>query len=354
MINGNPGRQVDASRGRWVVLSVVSIGTLMSTLDGGMVNVSYPALATAFETDPSTVLWVTVAFWATSVGLLLTLGWLGDVAGRRRMFTLGFVVFTLALLLAAGAFNIWQLIGARIFQALGSAMMLSNLNAIITANFPTNERGKAMGVSGAVVGVGLSAGPLAGGLLLDALGWRALFYSRVPLGLLGAVLGWWLLPRDRVERPQFTVDYLGAFALFGTLASLLLFVNQGGKLGFGTPTVVGMAVAAGIFLSVMVWTERRSVRPIVDFMLFKTGQYGLAVSVLASHYLSHTGIILVAQLPASVGASWPLGIPATVAVLLFPGVLLCGDLLRTWGIKGAKSFLLGFGGVVGILIELVT
>ena len=294
MIDNRPRRQSGASRGKWTVLAVVSIATFMSTFDGGMVNVSYPALATAFDIDPSTVLWVSAAFWATSVGLLLTLGWLGDVAGRRRMFTLGFVVFTLALVLAAGSSNIWQLIGARIFQAFGSAMMLSNLNAIITATFPTRERGKALGFSGAVVGVGLSAGPLAGGLLLDEFGWRALFYSRVPLGLLGAALGWWLLPRDRVERPQFTVDYLGAFALFGTLASFLLVVNQGGRLGFVSPKVVGIGVGAAIFLSVLVWAERRSVRPIVDFMLFKTGQYGLAVSVLASHYLSHMGVILVA------------------------------------------------------------
>ena len=229
---------------KWVALSVISIATLMSTLDGGMMSVSYPALAEAFDADTSTVLWVVVAFWVTNVGLLLTLGWLGDVAGRRRVFTLGFVVFTIGILIAAASLNIWQLIGARIFQAFGSAMLLSNLNALIAASFPSNERGKALGISGAVVGVGLSAGPLAGGLLLDTFDWRALFYSRLPLGLLGAGLAWRLLPPDRVERREFRMDLLGAFALFGTLGSFLLAVNQGGRLGFGTPTVIGLAIAA--------------------------------------------------------------------------------------------------------------
>ena len=266
----------------------------MSTLDGGMMSVSYPALAEAFDADTSTVLWVVVAFWVTNVGLLLTLGWLGDVAGRRRVFTLGFVVFTIGILIAAASFNIWQLIGARIFQAFGSAMLLSNLNALIAASFPSNERGKALGISGAVVGVGLSAGPLAGGLLLDTLDWRALFYSRLPLGLLGAGLAWRLLPPDRVERREFRMDLLGAFALFGTLGSFLLAVNQGGRLGFGTPTVIGLAIAAGVFAPVLVWAERRSVRPILDFALFRRPHYAFGVSVQASHYLSHGAVLLLA------------------------------------------------------------
>ena len=282
------------SDSKWIVLSVVSIGTLMATLDGGMMGVSYPALAAAFDTDTSTVLWVNVAFWVTSVGLLFTLGWLGDVAGRRRVFTLGFVVFTVGILMATGSVNIWQLIGARIFQGIGSSMILSNLNAQIAVSFPPGERGKALGVSGAVVGVGLSAGPLAGGLLLDVLDWRALFYSRVPLGLLGAVLGWWLLPRDSVQRGRFHIDFLGAAALFGALASFLLVVNRGGELGFGSPTVLGLALAAAMFVPLLIWSQRRSLRPILDFSLFRDRQYTVGLLILSSHYLSHSAILLVA------------------------------------------------------------
>ena len=156
---------------KWTALTVVSFATLMSTLDGGMVNVSYPALAEAFETGVSTVLWVTVSYWITAVGLLLTMGWIGDEFGKRRVFMIGSVVFTLGILISAASFNVWHLIGARIFQGVGSSMILSNLNAMITARFPTKERGMALGVSGAVVGVGLSAGPLLGGPLLDLLDW---------------------------------------------------------------------------------------------------------------------------------------------------------------------------------------
>ena len=281
------------AKSRAVVLAVISLGTLSSTLDGGMISVALPAIATSFETDTSTVLWTTVAYWVVAVGLLLTLGWLGDVAGRRIVFASGLAVFAVGLLLTSLSTSIWQLITFRVAQGVGSAMVLSNLNALIAANFPAEDRGKAMGVSGAVVGFGLTAGPLLGGVLLDHLGWRAVFYSRIPVSALGAILVWRLLPADRVAGGMFRVDFFGAVALFGTLSSILLVINQGGRLGFLSAPVLAMAVIASISLPVLVWSERRSVRPILEIGLLKSRQYGFSMLVLVSHYLSHGGILLV-------------------------------------------------------------
>ncbi len=291
-VSTNP--QTPPSRSQWAILEVVSIGTLMSTLDGGMVGVSFPALSDAFDTDSSTILWVSVAFWATSFGLLPTLGWLGDVHGRKRVYTVGSLVFAVGILAASVAPNVWALIAIRVVQAVGSAMVLSNLNAVIAAAFPAAERGRAIGVSGAVVGIGLSVGPLAGGALIDALGWQSLFYSRVPLGLLGALLAWRVLPGDRIRGGRFRLDLLGSATLFGTLAAFLLIVNQGGRLGFDSPVVLGLGVVAVALLPVLVWTERRSERPIMDASLFKSRNYTFALLVQISHYLAHGGIILVA------------------------------------------------------------
>ena len=294
MADASPAYPASASRGKWATLAVVSIGTLMSTLDGGMVGVSFPALSEAFDTGSSTILWVSVAFWGTSFGLLPTLGWLGDVHGRKRVYTLGSVVFAVGILAAAAAPNVWVLIAVRIVQAIGSAMVLSNLNAVIAAAFPAGERGRAMGVSGAVVGVGLSAGPLIGGFLVDVLGWQSLFYTRAPLGLLGALLAWRVLPGDRAMGGRVHVDLLGSATLFVTLAAFLLIVNQGGRLGFDSPVVLGLAVAAAALLPVLVWTERRSARPILQASLFRSRDYTFALLVQISHYLGHGGIILVA------------------------------------------------------------
>ena len=273
---------------------MLSIATLMSTLDGGMVSAAFPALVDAFDTDTSTVLWVQAAFWVTSVGLLLTMGWLGDVVGRRRVFILGYLVFTLGMVLSAASTEIWHLIVARVVQGIGSAMTLSNLNALITASFPRGERGKAIGMSGAVVGVGLSSGPLLGGLLLDVLDWRAVFYSRAPLGLLGAGLAWWLLATDRNVGGRFQVDFLGAGALFVTLGAALLVVNRGGELGFGSAPVIGLGITAVVALPILVRTQLRSARPIIDVALFKSRQYTIVLLVLCCHYLAHGPFILVA------------------------------------------------------------
>lgn len=279
---------------KWVALTVVSIGTLTSTLDSGMVGVAYPALAKDLKTETSTVVWVTVAFWVTNVGLLLILGWTGDVLGRRRVFVGGFLVFTLGIMAAAVSLNVWQLILARIFQGVGSSMLLSNLNALIVVNFPDGERGKAMGISGSIVGVGLTLGPLLGGWLLEVLDWRALFYSRVPLGVVGSVLAWVLLPRDRIRLDRSRIDLLGAGSLLGILITALLVVNQGGRLGFTSPLVIGMVVVSGVLIPVLLWSERRSARPIVGFTLLKSRQYAVGLLSLICHYVSHGAIMLAA------------------------------------------------------------
>ena len=281
------------TRSRLVLLAVISLGTLSSTLDGGMVSVAYPAIASAFNTDTSTVLWITVAYWVVAVGLLLTLGWLGDVAGRRTVFASGLIVFGVGLGLTSLSVTIWQLIAFRVFQGVGSAMVLSNLNALIINNFPPEDRGKALGISGAVVGFGLTVGPLLGGLLLDYVDWRAVFYSRVPISAMGAILVWWLLPSDRVSERNFPVDFLGAVALFGVLASILLVINQGGRLGFTSMPVMVMGVIVTISLPILVWSERRSVRPILEFGLLRSRQYGFSLLVLVSHYLSQGGVLLI-------------------------------------------------------------
>lgn len=286
------------SRGRnkWLVLLVAALGNLVLTLDSGVMGVSYPALAEAFDTDTSTVLWVSVAFWVTGVGLVMTVGWLGDVGGRRISYTVGFVLYSLALGFSALTTELWQLIAARVFMGFGSAMILAGVNAIILDRFEPRERAKAIGIAGAVVGIGLSMGPLAGGWLLDTLNWQALFYTRIPISLVAAGLSWWVLKgQDRHGSSRdFTVDRLGAIALFAVLASFLLVVNRAAEDGFASPLVLAMAALFVVAAPVLVASQRRSVRPILDFSLFRRPGYGFGLGVLVFHYTSLGAILLLA------------------------------------------------------------
>jgi EmrB/QacA subfamily drug resistance transporter len=278
-----------------LVLAVAGLGNLVLTLDGGVMGVSYPALADAFNTSTSTILWVSVAFWVTGVGLVMTVGWLGDVGGRRMSYTLGFLLFSLALGLSAITTELWQLIATRVFMGFGSAMILAGVNAIILDRFDARERAKAIGIVGAVVGLGLSLGPLMGGWLLDVLGWQSLFYTRIPLSLVAAGLSWWVLAgQDKQTSKDFTVDRLGAVALFAVLASFLLIVNRGAENGFGSPLVLAMAVLFVIAVPVLVASQRRSARPILDFALFRRPAYSFGLGILIFHYTSLGAILLLA------------------------------------------------------------
>ena len=283
------------ARNKWLVLLVAALGNLVLTIDSGIMGVSYPALAEAFDTDTSTVLWVSVAFWVTGVGLVMTIGWLGDVGGRRLSYTLGFVLYSAALGLSAVTVELWQLIAARVFMGLGSAMILAGVNAIILDRFEPRERARAIGIAGAVVGIGLSTGPLAGGWLLDELGWRSLFYTRVPISLVAAGLSWWVLEgREAVGSRDFAVDRLGAIALFAVLASFLLVINRGAEDGFASPLVLAMTGLFIVAAPLLVVSQRRSERPILDFGLFRRPGYGFGLAVLVFHYTSLGAILLLA------------------------------------------------------------
>jgi MFS family permease len=147
---------------KWWALLTVAIGTFMGTLDASIVNISFPRLTQVFETEPSVVMWVSVAYLLVSVGLMLTLGRIGDTYGRKRVYILGFTVFTIGLILCSLSQSIVQLILARVVQAIGSAMTVALSTAIVTAAFPNEERGKALGILGGVDSSGLLSGPVLG------------------------------------------------------------------------------------------------------------------------------------------------------------------------------------------------
>ena len=148
---------------KWIAMSVVAMGTLMSTLDMGAVRIVLPHLERVFQTGPDTVVWVSLVWVFIGGGLMLTLGRAGDTFGRKRLFTLGLAIFSLGLGLCSLAQSLIQLVMFRLIQALGAAMTMATEYAIITASFPSKERGRALGIIGAVAGLGLLSGPALGG-----------------------------------------------------------------------------------------------------------------------------------------------------------------------------------------------
>jgi len=253
---------------KWWVLLTVSLGSLTVALDNSILATCLPRLASVFRTDSSVIAWVNLAYYIMSQSLMLTLAKIGDAKGRQKAFMAGLAFYTLGLTGCALSQSVVQLIAFRAVQGVGAGTGYSLAMAIAVAVFPPEERGKALGILTGVNSVGLVAGPVLGGLILDALGWRAVFYTRIPMALSAFIMTWVIVKEQRSEE-NFDLDIKGSATLFGFLALLLLFLNFGGKRGFATAPVIALGGLAALFLALFLVSEKRASQPIVELGFFK-------------------------------------------------------------------------------------
>ncbi|MBM2831787.1 MAG: hypothetical protein HW414_839 [Dehalococcoidia bacterium] len=260
---------------KWLVLILVCLGNFVATLDTGIINLSFPVLTEVFNTDPNTVLWVSVAYFLTVSGLMQVFGKLADTFDSKKVYIWGFILF-------------------RVVQGVGIAMIFAVGNAILTYAFPDEERGKAMGIASGVVGAGLFFGPALGGIMLDALGWQSIFYLRIPVGIAGIVMSLLVLKSQKMPRTGKRFDFPGAALQFIVLSSLLLAINRGGILGWSSVTVIGLFFTAAAVLAIFVLVERRTANPVVNLALFRSRHFSAAnvgnmlrfMAVFANNFLT--------------------------------------------------------------------
>ncbi|MBI2866193.1 MAG: MFS transporter [Chloroflexi bacterium] len=314
---------------KWLTLTTVSLGVFMGTLDAGIVNISLPALSQALGTDAATVLWVQAAYLLVSTGLLLTLGRLGDLRGRKAMYMIGFALFALGLGLSALSQNIYQLILFRLVQAGGQSMTVANSNAVLTSVFPSQERGKALGMMGAVVGAGLALGPLTGGWLIDFLGWQAIFYARVPISLVGLALAWLALRDEATPEARPKLDLAGAATSFVAMGSFLLWINQATRSGLSSLGPWAFAAVAAISGLAFLRIERRVEGPVVDLALFRSRIFALANIAHVLYFASYTIIALGFPFYLVTGLGLTSGQAGTVFTLS-PGLRIALSPLAGW------------------------
>jgi len=241
----------------------------MATLDGSIVNVALPTLSDQLHSNLSTLQWVVTAYLLTITSLLPVFGRLSDLVGRKKVFGLGFLVFILGSALCGLAQNIWFLVGTRVLQAVGAAMLMSNSAAIITAIFPPQERGKALGLTGTVVALGSLTGPALGGILIGLASWRSIFYINVPIGLIGFAAVLLILPIDVPSKEKESFVFLGALTFTFGMILVLLGITNGEDWGWlSFPVLLSVALGT-VSLVVFVLTERRIKHPMIDLSLFR-------------------------------------------------------------------------------------
>lgn len=254
--------------GDWRAFAVSISGTFISTLDSGIVNTALPTIGQGFSASLTQVQWIVAGYFLVISCVLPLFGRLGDMYGRRRIYPLGFLVFTAASMLCGAAPSIWALIMARVGQGVGAAMLMANSPAIIMAAFPGSTRGRALGLVGMTVALGSLIGPGLGGMIIQAFGWRSVFYVNLPFGLMGILLARRYLPHTERLRDE-TLDLAGA-ALFAVgMVGLLLAVAHGHDWGWlSVPVLSGLGVAVVFLAGFGIW-EGRCRHPMLDLSLFR-------------------------------------------------------------------------------------
>jgi EmrB/QacA subfamily drug resistance transporter len=269
-------------RRRWLVLSAVSVGTFMATLDGSIVNIALPSIGRAFGIDLVDVEWVVVAYLLVVGSLLLPFGRLGEVLSFRRVYLAGFAIFTLASVLCGASPGPGVLVAFRAIQGVGAAMIMAMGPAIIARTFGPGERGRALGLNAISVSIGLSLGPALGGLLTEIGSWRAIFLINAPVGVFAILWAARILPAEAPGRRQ-PFDVPGAALTAGGLFALLLALSQGEAWGWTSPLIIGLLALAIACAGVFVAAERRTAAPMMDLGLFRVRAFsaGLAAVVVA-------------------------------------------------------------------------
>ena len=260
----------DTQRGKWLVLTVVGAAFFMTILDVAIVNVAIPSIQEDLHIAESTVQWVITAYAITFGGFLLLGGRMADLLGRRRIFLVGLVLFTLASLTCGLASSAGVLIASRAVQGLGAAIISPAALSIVTTTFSEGaERNKALGIWGALGGSGAAAGVLFGGILTKYLGWEWIFFVNVPVGVLVFALTRPIVPESHADLGHRRFDAMGAVSVTSGLALLVYAISKAPDVGWGTTRTIGLLLLAVLILALFVVWELRATAPLVPFGIFR-------------------------------------------------------------------------------------
>ena len=300
----------------------VAVGLFMTVMDQSGVNIALPRIADHFSADIPTVQWITLGYVLSTSAMLMPMGRLSDIVGRKRVFVFGLLLFMGAAALGGSARVYLVLISAKLIQGIGAAAIHGNGMAMIAEAFPDRERGKALGMYMTIIGTGSISGPVVGGLLVSGLGWRAIFFAAIPVGLV-AVASSMAVLKDKTaaglgDSARRGFDWPGAGLSSGALVSFLLAMTNGHRIGWDAPPIVAAFAAAVVLLATFLWWEQRTADPMLDLDLFRSKVFSMGISARALSFLAGSSVFFL--MPFYLVQV--LGYPASKAgLLMVPGSL---------------------------------
>ncbi|MBX8638031.1 MAG: MFS transporter [Thermoplasmata archaeon] len=265
---------------KWKALSVTSIGVAMSAVDSTIVILALFPIATSLKSNFVTIVWVIIAYILMSTALVLSLGRIADIYGRKKMYNLGFVVFTIGSGLSGAALTGTELVFFRAVQGIGAAMLIANSFAIVSEAFPPSERGRAFGLNAIVWGSGSVLGIVLGGVIIAFTTWRLIFFINVPIGIFGTLWAYKTLreSKETGSRKVETFDIQAAILFTLGLMALLFGTTWGLLHGWTDPVAITALMSSPLFFALFgIWEAKYSNDPIIDFGMFRNRVFTFSI-----------------------------------------------------------------------------
>jgi EmrB/QacA subfamily drug resistance transporter len=280
-------------RKRLLLITAIALAAFMAALDATIVNIALPTISEAFDVSTGMVSWVATAYLLVVTGCLLIFGKLADMRGLKKIFLAGFLIFS------TGSFfcgslpvifdSFWALVGSRVFQGIGGAMIGAIAPAMVTSYFPSAQRAQNMGLVVTFASLGTAIGPFLGGILTQYLSWHWIFFINVPVGVGAIILGRKVLPADSRSTEHLTFDYLGGVLVFVAMVTGIFALNMGPQLGAGSPLIIGSVVIC-LASAVYFYIHERSVTdPVLDLSYFRNRNFLLGNLALTLLMLAFAG-----------------------------------------------------------------
>ena len=310
----------------WATFATCCLSLFLVSLDVTAMNVALPAIGRDLDTTITGLQWAVDAYTVVIASFLVLAGATADRVGRRRVFRIGLVVFTTGSLLCSLSPTVGALVGFRIVQALGGAMLNPVAMSIIVNTFTDpRTRARAIGIWGAVFGVSMALGPILGGALVQLVGWRAIFWINVPVGLTAIALTFRYIPESRGERPR-RVDPIGQILVAVALGALTSALIEGPHAGWQSPWIIlGFALAA-VAIAVLIPYEQRRVDPLIDPRFFRSLPFASATILAVIAFTTFNGALFLSSLYLQETRGLP---PATAGACLLPiaiALVICSPL----------------------------
>ncbi|GLZ78884.1 MFS transporter [Actinorhabdospora filicis] len=314
-----PGRAGKGSP--WLTMLAVALGVMVVGLDATVVSIANPKIAEHFKADLSDLQWVTNGYLLALAVLLIPAGKLADRFGRKKIFLIGVVAFTLASMGVGFASSIGMVIGWRVVQGIGGALLQPAALAIIRNTFPAEKLNMAIGLFSATVGLSIASGPVVGGLLVEHADWRWVFFVNAPVAVVGLFVGVWVIRESRDEESDGSFDLTGIVLLIGALFGLVWGLIKAQEYGFGDKTPIISFIAAGVLFVLFFIREAMARKPLLPLALFKSLPLSIGTLLMIGGFFAMFGSLFFLMLwMQNVHGMSP--IEAGVRVLPMTGVML--------------------------------